>query len=110
METTEKSYPLVLVFYVDRETMKNYELMKEFSESVNYMIEAKNFKVMAFFLPTDGEERIECINPLVAPKEQMDKVDKLITDISKNFGIGDEINFEEIQSGDEPENTKQENL
>ena len=72
--TTEPSYPLVLVFYVDKDTMANKELMTYFTESVNYMIEAKNFKVMAFFLPTDDNERIECINPIIAPPEQMERV------------------------------------
>ena len=64
--------------------------MDQFSQSVNHLIEAKNFKVMAFFLPTDDVERIECINPIIAPPEQMERVNKLINDISVNFGIDGE--------------------
>jgi len=88
--TTESTYPLVLVFYVDRQVMSNRPLMDQFSQSVNHLIEAKNFKVMAFFLPTDDVERIECINPIIAPPEQMERVNKLINDISVNFGIDGE--------------------
>ena len=88
--TTESTYPLVIVFYVDRQVMSNRPLMDQFSQSVNHLIEAKNFKVMAFFLPTDDVERIECINPIIAPPEQMERVNKLINDISVNFGIDGE--------------------
>ena len=93
--TTEKVYPMVLVFYLDREMMKNQEITQAFAESVNELINVKNFNAIAFFLPTDGEERIECINPLIAPKEKMEQINKLISDISKNFGIGEEITFTE---------------
>lgn len=95
-ETTEKSYPIVLVFYIDRETMANQEITKEFTQAVNELINIKNFNAIAFFLPTDGEERIECINPLIAPKEKMEQIDKMIEDISKNFGIGEDITFTEM--------------
>jgi len=94
--TTESTYPLVLVFYVDRQIMKNRQLMEHFTQSVNHLIEAKNFKVMAFFLPTDDVERIECINPIIAPPEQMERVNKLINDISSNFGMdGEKLNPDE---------------
>jgi len=96
--TTEKVYPMVLVFYLDREMMKNQEITQAFAESVNELINVKNFNAIAFFLPTDGEERIECINPLIAPKEKMEQIDKMIKDISKNFGIGEEITFTEVES------------
>lgn len=89
--TEEKQYPLVIVFYLDREMMKNQQITQAFAESVNDLIVLKKFNALAFFLPTDGEERIECINPMITPKEEMVKIDKLITDISKNFGIGEEI-------------------
>jgi hypothetical protein len=90
-ENEEKSYPLVLVFYLDREMMKQKDILQPFASSVNNIINIKKFNAMAFFLPTDGEERIECINPLIAPKEEMEKIDKLISDIEKTFSIGEKF-------------------
>jgi hypothetical protein len=90
--TEEKSYPLILVFYLDREMMKNKEIMQPFASSVNNIINVKNFNAIAFFLPTDGEERVECINPLVTPEVEMEKINNLINDISKTFSIGEKFN------------------
>lgn len=87
----EKSYPLVLVFYLDREMMKQKDILQPFASSVNNIINIKKFNAMAFFLPTDGEERVECINPLIAPKEEMEKINKLITDIEKTFSVGEKF-------------------
>jgi hypothetical protein len=86
----EKTYPLVLVFYLDREMMSNPEITKPFADSVNQMIIEKNFNVMAFFLPTDGEERVDCINPMFATEEQKENIDQLINDIKKTFDIDNE--------------------
>jgi hypothetical protein len=86
-----KQHPLVLVFYLDREMMGNDEIVKQFSESINQMIIIKKLNALAFFLPTDGEERIECINPLIAPKEEMDRITKIIDDIKNQFDIGKDI-------------------
>ena len=97
-KTQEKTYPLVLVFYLDREMMKNKEIMQPFASSINNMIAQKNYNTMAFFIPTDGEERVECINPLTAPKEEMEKIDKLINDITVSFSIGEK--FENIPDED----------
>jgi hypothetical protein len=97
-KTEEKSYPLVLVFYLDREMMKQKEILQPFANSVNEIIKIKKFNAMAFFLPTDGEERIECINPIVTPKEEMEKISKLISDIEKTFSIGEK--FDNIKDED----------
>jgi len=86
-----KQHPLVLVFYLDREMMQNSEILRPFAESINQMINYKEMNAIALFMPTDGEERVECINPVVVPKVEMDKVIKMIEDISKQFGVGDEI-------------------
>jgi hypothetical protein len=92
----DKITPLVLVFYIDRETLKNKEIFKLFSDSVNDLIETKGFNVLCFFLPTDETERIECINPVLATESQLETINKLITDISTSFGIGDELKIDEI--------------
>ena len=42
---------------------------------------------MAFFIPTDGEERIECINPTQLEAPQMERINKLLEDLEKNFDM-----------------------
>lgn len=91
MEKNEKSYPLVLVFYLDREMMQRQEIIRPFADSINHMINVKNFNAMALFLPTDGEERVECINPIITPKEEMDKIEKLIEEIKTSFSINEKL-------------------
>jgi hypothetical protein len=86
-----KQHPLVLVFYLEREMMQNPEILKPFAESINHMINYKNMNAIALFMPTDGEERVECLNPVVVPKVEMDKIVKMIDEISKQFGVGNEI-------------------
>lgn len=85
----EKNYPLILVFYLDRETMRIEKIVQPFVQSVNDMLHAKNANAIAFFLPTDGEEFIDCINPTVVKEADMENVNKLIEDIRKNFSVGD---------------------
>ena len=84
----EKGYPLILVFYLDRELMQNPQIIKPFYEMVNTMIAQKEANVLAFFLPTDGEERIECINPVTVNEADMVKINKLVEDIKQSFSIG----------------------
>lgn len=82
------TYPLVLVFYLDRELMGQPQIIQPFVESVNRIIDIKKMNAVAFFLPTEGDERVECINPVIAPKEDLDKITQIIADISKEFAIG----------------------
>lgn len=82
------NYPMVLVFYLDREMMMNGSIIKQFAESVNNAIAQREANCMAFFLPTDGEERIECISPVILKEPDMVKVNKLVEDLAKNFDIG----------------------
>lgn len=84
----DKGYPLILVFYLDREMMTNREIIVPFTESVNNALAIREANAMAFFLPTDGPERIECINPLTVPDEKIEEVNKIIEDLKKNFDIG----------------------
>lgn len=104
VKVEEKKYPMVLVFYLDREMMKNPEIMQPFASSVNNIINVKNLNAIAFFLPTDGEERIECINPATAPADEMERINKIINEISKQFSINekfDNIPDEDITIEDE---------
>ena len=88
---------MVLVFYLDREMMKVAEIIQPFVESVNFMLEQKNSNTLAFFLPTDVEERIDCINPVTVNEADMVKINEMVEDIKKNFSVGvDDLNNEEI--------------
>jgi hypothetical protein len=84
-----KETPLVFVIYLDREIMNQPDILKHIVSSVDYTIENKKMNAVAFFLPTDGEERMECINPVIITEEQKKNVNKLIEDITNHFGIGD---------------------
>ena len=93
-----KQHPLVIVFYLDREMMKQTEILQPFASSVNQMIIQKKLNAIAFFLPTDGEERVECINPVVVPKVEMDKIQKILNEIQTQFSVGEK--FENIPDED----------
>lgn len=91
----ENNHPLILVFYLDAEMMQNPQIIQPFAESVNYMIEQKNANMMAFFLPTTGEERVECINPVMLSEPDMEKVQKMIKEIQEQFSVGVDIEIPE---------------
>jgi hypothetical protein len=84
------SYPLILVFYLDEDLMKNKNIIKPFAESVNDAIAKRQANAMAFFIPTKGEERVECINPIMVKETDMESINKMVEDIKKNFSIGDD--------------------
>jgi hypothetical protein len=79
--------PLVLVFYLNRELMSMPEIMGPFSESINQAIAEKKANIMAFFIPTDDKERVECINPILTSEAEKHKINNLISDIEKSFDI-----------------------
>ncbi len=99
---TDKQTPLILVVYIDADMMSNGEMIQPFVESVNDMIAEKNANVMAFFLPTKGEDRIECLNPTMLKEQDLEKVEKMIEDIKTSFSIGIDIDVpdEEITLND----------
>jgi len=85
MSEVSKQHPLILVFYLDRELMKNHEIMAPFAEHINQMIALREANAMAFFIPTDGEERVECINPIQIEPTKMDKIMKMVDQIAESF-------------------------
>lgn len=95
----ENNHPLILVFYLDAEMMRNQQIIQPFAESVNQMIHEKNANIMAFFLPTTGEERVECINPVMLSEPDMEKVQQMIKDIQEQFSVGVDMNIEGEEIG-----------
>jgi hypothetical protein len=81
------NYPLLIVFYLDREMMMNPDIIKPFADSVNDALTQRKANAMAFFLPTDGDERVECINPIQVKETDMEKINQMVEDIKKNFDI-----------------------
>jgi hypothetical protein len=100
----ENNHPLILVFYLDSEMMQIPEIIKPFAESVNHMISEKNANIMVFFLPTKGEERIECVNPTTLSEPDMEKINMMMKDIQEQFSVGIDIDVEdqEIEIENEP--------
>lgn len=90
MEEKNTTYPLIIVFYLDRETMSQENIMKPFVESVNQALHIRKSNALAFFLPAakGDKERVECINPQIIPEIDMEKINKLVEDIKKQFDIG----------------------
>lgn len=85
MSEINKSYPLILVFYLDRELLSNRAIATGFAEHVDKMIAMREANAMAFFLPTDGEERVECINPVQIEPTKMAKIMRMVDNIAENF-------------------------
>ena len=92
----DKQYPLIIVFYLDADMMKQAEIIKPFAEAVNQMLAHKEANALAFFIPTKGEERVECINPVIMKEADMEKVNKIIEDIQKNFMVDIDVPDQEI--------------
>lgn len=95
----KEGYPLIIVFYLDADMMKMPEIIQPFAESVNNLLAHKNANALAFFLPTKGEERIECINPLVVAEADMEKINKMVEEIKESFAVGLDIDVadEEVE-------------
>jgi len=88
MEGVSKENPLILLAYMDRELCKNKEVMAILNANMNDVIAAKGANIMYFILPTDGDERMECINPVQLEKPDMDRINKLVHDLEVQFDMG----------------------
>lgn len=98
------NYPLILVFYLDRDMMNNPQIIQPFADSVNNILAQKDANAMAFFLPTDDAERIECINPKQVEPAEMERINTIINDLIVNFDMGSkEDDFDEEPNDDESE-------
>jgi len=87
----EKEQPLILVVYMDRQLMYDHESIGIISESMKEVLDNKGVNAITYFVPTDGQEKIECINPVIATDEQIERIDKMIKDIEKSFDIGHDL-------------------
>jgi len=84
----KSEHPLILVFYLNRDMMMNRDIITAFADSVNNAIAQREANCMAFFLPTDGEEKIEVLNPVLMQESDIERVNKIVDDLTKSFDIG----------------------
>jgi hypothetical protein len=78
--------PLFLVFYLSRDLFANSELVASYGENVKKYLDEKGDNVRLFFMPTDTEEKIVCINPLyIETKDEYNKIDSLIKDLERQL-------------------------
>lgn len=85
--SNNNNFPLILVFYMDRALLAS-DVMGQIAMSINDAIALREANAMAFFVPTDGVERIECINPIMVKEADMERINKIVEDLTKNFDIG----------------------
>ena len=98
----KKEHPLIIVFYLDRAMMMQRDIIQPFAESVNQMLLQKEANALAFFMPTEGEERVECINPAIMKEADMDSVMKIVEDLKKNFMVDIDVPDQEITLDEKP--------
>ena len=80
--------PLFLVFYLSRDLFSDKKLVATYGENVKKYLDEKGDNVRLFFMPTDNEEKIECINPYyITEEDEFSKVNKLVTQLEKQFQI-----------------------
>lgn len=87
-----ESYPLILCFYIERELLSNADIFLPYYEAVNTSITRKDANILAFFMPCDsGKERVECINPIGVSEPDMDNINNLVAELTKQFDIGQSV-------------------
>ena len=88
----KKETPLILVFYIEESEMS--ENIKPFVNSINDIITQKEANIIALFLSTKGESRVECVNPSIIAEADMVKINQMVEDIKTSFAIGMDIELE----------------
>ena len=96
----DNKIPLVLVFYLDRELMEDKENFIRYSEYINELIASKTDNMIAIFMPTDTDSRVECVNPIMYKEADMDKFNQLLDDIKENFQVGEDATIKETPKDD----------
>ncbi len=88
--TQNRDYtPLILVFYLERSLFAEIEMIATYGDNVRQYLESRGDDVILFFLPTDNEEKIVCVNPVyIDEQEDFDRLNDLIEDLTKKFEVG----------------------
>jgi hypothetical protein len=71
--------PLFLVFYLSKDLFSNKQLVAAYGENVKKYLDEKGDNVRLFFMPTEKDEKIVCINPLyIEDEKEYEKINSLI--------------------------------
>jgi hypothetical protein len=81
--------PLILVFYLQKDLFSNREMIATYGENVKQYLENRGDDVRLFFLPTEEQEKIVCVNPVyIEDQNEFDKLNDLIEDLTNKFQVG----------------------
>jgi len=83
----DDSSPLILTFYLQEDTLSTKGLVEQISKSMDELFEERNLNAIVLFVPTKNEEKIECINPVILPKDEIERVNVVVDDIRKSFSV-----------------------
>jgi len=98
---TQSYGPLILVFYIFRDVLSNNEIRSQYAKSIEEYFNKKGDDVRIFFIPTDTEERLECINPkFIEDRKTYDKLFNDLEEIKNKFDIGLDNRFNELSDND----------
>jgi len=81
--------PLILVFYLQKDLFSNREMIATYGENVKQYLENRGDDVRLFFLPTEEQEKIVCVNPVyIEDQNEFNKLNDLIEDLTNKFQVG----------------------
>lgn len=81
--------PLILVFYLQKDLFSQRDMIATYGENVKQYLENRGDDVRLFFLPTEEQEKIVCINPVyIEEQNEFDKLNDLIEDLTNKFQVG----------------------
>lgn len=81
--------PLILVFYLQKDLFTNREMIATYGENVKQYLENRGDDVRLFFLPTEEQEKIVCVNPVyIEDQNEFNKLNDLIEDLTNKFQVG----------------------
>ena len=86
------NYPLILVFYLSKTHLNELPDINSFAEAVSQKIEEGGYNILVFFLPTENDTRLECINPIQVKETDMEEINKIVSEIRLSFDNDFEIN------------------
>ena len=88
-QDVKKDEALILVFYLDQSNFAQQDLLKAYSENVKRYFDENGDNVRLFFIPTNGQEKIECINPVyLTDRSEIDKLNDLTSKLEEMFQVG----------------------
>ena len=88
-QDVKKDEALILVFYLDQSNFVQQDLLKAYSENVKRYFDDNGDNVRLFFIPTKGQEKIECINPVyLTDRSDIDKLNDLTSKLEEMFQVG----------------------